>query len=50
MTKKKIYEAPTMEQMECKVERGFAGSDADKGTEKVENSTNSYDGSDFIFS
>lgn len=26
MEKKKTYQAPQMEQMECKVEKGFAGS------------------------
>lgn len=26
--KKKIYESPVVEQMECKVEKGFAGSGA----------------------
>ena len=48
---KKLYEAPAVEQMQCRVERGFAGSDANKGTEKLVNDESlQYGDSDFIFS
>ena len=48
MKSKKIYEAPVVEQMQCKVERGFAGSgdspdpEPQHGTQELGDSGNSY--------
>lgn len=48
---KKIYEAPLVEQMECKVEKGFAGSGGNSPESESNNGTQALsEGQAYMFS